>query len=164
MFDCILTENRLSFSCQPPQQGLSSVFTVRIIFVSLCLTSPLTSLSSAVSTLRSDGRHVGAATVSALLSAGTVQRVRVILSLGGREGGRVQIKSHDDRMLSVLQNRYSYVLYLLIFAGSQINQFTSWEFVASDLVSALLQFILEICNSTDAGRDTITRTSRTNYY
>ena len=77
--------------------------------------------------------YVGAVRVSALLSAATVQRVRVILSLGGKEGGRergTKLKVMTTEMLSVLQNRVSYVLYLVIFARSQINQFISWEFVA----------------------------------
>ena len=60
-----------------------------------------------------------------------------------REGG-TELKVMTTEMLSVLQNRDSYVFYPLIFAGSQINQFTSWEFVAGDLVSAPLQFIVDI--------------------
>ena len=45
-------------------------------------------------------------------------------------------------MLSVLQNRVSYVLYPPDICWIKINQFTSWEFVAKDLVSTQLQFYI----------------------
>ena len=67
--------------------------------------------------MRGDGRYVGGATVSALLSAGTVLRDEgdgepQSRREGGREGGS-KLKVMRTEMLSVVQNRDSYVLYSL---------------------------------------------------
>ena len=108
IIDCILTENRLSFSSHLSKV---CVFTVRIISVSLTTSH------------QSDGRYVGSVRVSARLSGGPVlswaEGDPQSRRQGGREGGReggTKLKVMTTEMLSVLQNRDSYVFYPLIFA------------------------------------------------